>query len=246
MATDYDQIAAEYKRAKQQPWRMHVEHFMMFELLGDLSGKSVLDLACGEGFFTRFIKQRGAARVVGLDLSTGMIDLAREQEARQPLGIEYGVQDARDLGDSAEQFDLVTAGYLLNYASTPEELLAMCLGISRRLKPGGRFVSVNNNPAQPREQFHTSHKYGFVKLAEEDLGEGTPVVYRIFLESGELDITNYHLSVETHERAFEAAGLRDVRWHQPRLSPAGEAEDGREHWEAFLEHQPVIFIECSK
>jgi len=61
-----------------------------------------------------------------------------------------------------------------------------------------------------------------------------------------LDITNYQLSVETHEWAFREAGLRDVRWHAPRLSPAGEAADGREFWSDFLEYQPVIFIECSR
>lgn len=122
MATDYNLIAAEYKRAKQQPWRMYVEHFMMFELLGDLAGKSVLDLACGEGFFTRFIKQKGAARVVGMDLSEKMIELARQEESRGPLGIDYQVQDAQAVETPDEPFDIVTAGCLLNYASTRTEL----------------------------------------------------------------------------------------------------------------------------
>jgi toxoflavin synthase len=45
MTTNYDEIAEEYKRAKQQPWRLHLEHFTLFKLLGDLRGKSVLDLA---------------------------------------------------------------------------------------------------------------------------------------------------------------------------------------------------------
>jgi predicted RNA methylase len=38
-------------------------------LLGDLRGKNVIDLACGEGFFTRSITWAGAARVVGVDIS---------------------------------------------------------------------------------------------------------------------------------------------------------------------------------
>src|SRR5207244_1705305 len=71
MQTNYDEIAAQYQMAKRQPWRMHVEHFTFFELLGDLRGKSVLDLACGEGFVTRFLKLAGAARVLGVDLSEG-------------------------------------------------------------------------------------------------------------------------------------------------------------------------------
>src|SRR5215475_9346496 len=73
MTTNYDEIAEEYKRAKQQAWRLCIEHFTLFKLVGDLSGKTVLDLACGEGFYTRFIKRRGAARAVGVDISHGIL-----------------------------------------------------------------------------------------------------------------------------------------------------------------------------
>ena len=52
------------------------------ELIGDPTGKDVLDVACGEGFYSRLIRQRGAAKVVGVDLSAGMVELARKQEAR--------------------------------------------------------------------------------------------------------------------------------------------------------------------
>jgi len=187
MATDYDLIAHEYRRCKQQPWRMHVEHFTVFELLGDLTGKSVLDLACGEGFLTRFLRLRGAERVIGVDMSAGMIELARQEEARSPLEIEYLVQDARSLDAFDGEFDLVTAGYLLNYARTADELLAMCGVIARSLRPGGRFVSVNNNPAQPADHFAASRKYGFVKETEGALQEGAPVVYRRLSPDGEAE-----------------------------------------------------------
>jgi ubiquinone/menaquinone biosynthesis C-methylase UbiE len=244
MTTDYNAIAAEYKRCKQQPWRLHVEYFTLLELTGALAGKSVLDFACGEGFYSRALRRRGAARVVGVDLSDGMIGLAREEEKREPLGVEYVAGDAKDF-KAREPFDLVVAGYLLNYASTRDELLAMARAIARNLKPGGRFITVNNNPAHTPEFFPTTEKYGFVKLSPEGaLREGGPVIYRIFLDGSSFDITNYHLSVATHEVAFQAAGLRDVRWHPPRLSPQGEAESGRPYWAAFLDHPPVIFIEC--
>jgi ubiquinone/menaquinone biosynthesis C-methylase UbiE len=243
MATDYNPIALKYKQAKGQPWREHIERYTLFQLLGALRGKTVLDLACGEGFYTRRLKQQGAARVLGIDLSERMISLAREQEAREPLGAEYLVQDARTL-DLGERFDLAVAGYLLNYAATKEELLAMCLGITRHLKPGGRFVTVNNNPAQPVEYFPASWKYGFVKDAPEEIREGMPVTWTFFLDEGPFEITNYHLSLETHERAFREAGFSKVTWQQPRLSPEGAAAFGEAFWASFLEHPPVIFLEC--
>jgi toxoflavin synthase len=89
MTTNYDHIAQEYKRSKQVPWRFHIEHFTLFELLGEISGLSVLDLACGEGYYTRNIKRRGAKRILGVDVSNLMIKLARAEEAQDPLGVKY-------------------------------------------------------------------------------------------------------------------------------------------------------------
>src|SRR5262245_24926687 len=117
MTTNYDPIAEQYKRSKQQPWRTFIESFTLMELIGDLQGMAVLDAACGEGFYTRMMRQRGAARVRGVDLSQRMIELALSQETQHQLGIEYVVGDARELS-GVDQFDIVVAAYLLNYAST--------------------------------------------------------------------------------------------------------------------------------
>src|SRR5438067_1988420 len=113
MDTNYDRISKEYKRSKLQPWRTHIENYTLFRLVGDVKGKAVIDLACGEGYYTRQLRERGADRVVGVDLSQGMIDLAAAQEARSPLDIEYVVQDVRQLAPP-RRFDLAVAGYLLN------------------------------------------------------------------------------------------------------------------------------------
>jgi ubiquinone/menaquinone biosynthesis C-methylase UbiE len=101
MTTNYDPIAEQYKRAKQQPWRAHVEAFTLMSLIGDTTGKAVIDIACGEGFYTRMIRQQGAAKVIGLDLSERMIALGRAAEAGQHLGIEYLVGDGRNVGIGA-------------------------------------------------------------------------------------------------------------------------------------------------
>ena len=120
MPTDYDAIAGQYQRAKRQPWRGHIEAFTFFGMLGDLTGKAVVDLACGEGHYTRMLPSLGAAKVVGVDRSEGMIALARAQESEHPLGIEYLVQDCRSLSLPVE-FDVAAAAYLLNYAARREK-----------------------------------------------------------------------------------------------------------------------------
>lgn len=245
MTTNYDPIAEQYKRSKQQPWRTFVESFTLMDLVGDPRGKSVLDVACGEGFYTRMIRQRRAERVVGVDLSRGMIDLARRQEIQHQLGIEYVVGDAREL-DGTDTFDLVMAAYLLNYARNRDELQSMCDGIARSLKPGGRFITVNCNPSLLFPTAPSYRKYGFETTVEGEWQEGTPIKWTFHLSDGPFDIENYYLSVATHEASFRHAGFTEIRWHAPRLSPEGLLENSLEYWSDLLSSPPMTFIECVK
>jgi ubiquinone/menaquinone biosynthesis C-methylase UbiE len=245
MTTDYDPIAGQYKQSKQQPWRTYIEAFSLMALIGDPAGKSVLDVACGEGFYTRIMRQRGARKVTGIDLSEGMIRLARKQETALEQGIEYLVGDARQL-TLAEKYDLVVSAYLLNYAHNREELQAMCVGIARCLNPGGRFVTVNSNPALEFPSAPSYRKYGFETSVTRKWQEGAPIKWTFYLEDSSFDIENYYLDVAAHEGALRSAGFQEVHWHPPRLSDKGEAASGRDYWLDFLNHPPIILIECVK
>jgi SAM-dependent methyltransferase len=245
MDTDYDQIAGQYRRAKRQPWRTHIERYTLGRMTGDLNGRAVLDLACGEGYYTRELKRWGAERVVGVDQSRGMIELAADEEAREPLGLEYRVADARTL-EMAEPFDLVFAAYLLNYARTVEELTQMGRAVSRALKPGGRFVTVNNNPAEPVSNFPTGRAYGYTKRLEGEPVDGTTVVWEFFLPQGSFEVRNYLLSSDAVDAAFEQAGLRAVGSIPPVVSPEGIREFGEGYWAAFLACPPVVFLEYER
>jgi ubiquinone/menaquinone biosynthesis C-methylase UbiE len=243
MTTNYDPITEQYKRSKQQPWRSHIEGFSLMALIGDPTGKSVLDLACGEGFYTRMVRQRGAAKVTGVDLSAGMIDLARKQEEAHQPGIEYLVGDARHL-ELPEKYDLVVAAYLLNYAHNPAELETMCCGIAHCLKPGARFVTVNSNPALDFSRAPSYRKYGFETSVAGPLQEGAAINWTFHLEDGSFEIENYYLDLGIHEQALRSAGFREIRWHGPRLSPDGEVSHGMEFWKSFLDHPPITLLEC--
>ena len=241
----YDTIAEQYKKAKELPKALNVDLHTYFNLLGDLADKSILDLACGEGAYTRKFKPMGAARVVGVDISPKMIELARREEAKEPLGIEYIVCDVLELG-TIGSFNLVVASYLLNYAQTKEELLKMCQTIYANLKSGGRFVSINNNLEQSPESYAICEKYGFTKSISEPLQEGTPIALTFFVDGDKFSFDNYYLSQATYEWAFRTAGFKEIRWHKPIVSPEGIRKFGQEFWQDFLDYAPMIGIECLK
>jgi SAM-dependent methyltransferase len=244
MPTDYNAIAEQYKHSKLESWRLYIEQFTFFEIAGDVTESSVLDLACGEGFYSRLFGLHGASRVVGVDLSEEMVRLARAVEDVQRLGIEYAVGDAQTFR-TAETFDIVAASYLLNYAQTEEQLAAMGATIAAALKPGGLFVTVNNNPSQSPGRFGATKPYGFIKSVAGGLRPGAPITYTMFLEGGgSFSFDNYYLSSAAHERALEGAGLSDIEWLPPRLSPEWEGDPG--YWDAFFDDPPVIFLRCRK
>jgi ubiquinone/menaquinone biosynthesis C-methylase UbiE len=244
MTSNYDSIAKEYKESKELPMRLHIEAYTYFNMLGNLAQKSILDLACGEGFYTRKFKDQGAAKVVGVDISQKMIELAREEETRKFQNIEYILGDVLELGEIGS-FDLVVASYLLNYARSSEELLKMCKSIFANLKPGGRFVTINSNPSQAPVSYLKTEKYGFIKSIDSPLIEGTPIKYT-FINNHKYTFDNYYLSIPTHEWAFQSVGFKEVRWQSPIVSPDGIKEFGQEFWQDFLDSVPIIGIECFK
>ena len=194
-------------------------------------------------FLLTFIREQGAAQVVGVDLPSGMIGLAIAAEKESPRGIEYRIGDAMAY-QTDERFDIVAAAYLLNYADTEEQLAAMCRTVARSLKTGGRFVTVNNNPSQSPDRYQATRKYGFVKSARGELQPGVTITYTIFQDGGSFNFDNYYLSPAVHERALETAGLRAIEWLGPKRSP--EWDGPVDYWDDFLDSPSVIFLQCRK
>lgn len=245
MSTQYDKISKVYKRSKTLPFRPVEEH-TIFEMIGDVQGKSVLDLACGQGYYTRLFKHKGATKVVGVDVSLEMIKDAQAEEAKNPLDIQYICEDVQNLPEIG-QFDLVTAIYLLNYVPTKAILLQICQVIFANLKPNGRFITYTDNINQPVETYADTAKYGFVKeVLNPPRQEGGKIRAILFLEEEDLIIEVYYLRPETYEWAFKMAGFKDVYWHPPALPDSVISEFGPAFWQDFVDNPAMIGIELRK
>ncbi|MGJ0630393.1 class I SAM-dependent methyltransferase, partial [Xenorhabdus bovienii] len=73
-------------------------------------GKSVLDLACGYGLFSRKFKKLGASNVIGVDISDKMIQIAKNKSRQYQDGIEFHIRDVCKM-ESFGKFDLIVAAW---------------------------------------------------------------------------------------------------------------------------------------
>ncbi|MDM8348850.1 class I SAM-dependent methyltransferase [Pseudomonas sp. sp1636] len=243
MPTAYDDISLAYQVVHGElTVKKHAEEFTYLNLLGDVQGKTVLDLACGEGRFSRTIKRQGARQVVGVDISAGMIELARQAEKQRPLGISYIHSDVAALG-TIGSFDMVSAAFLFNYAASKEALLALCRTAYNNLKAGGQLVaSINATPLFPPRNDQATRKYGYLVHSPSPLHEGDAVEYAFFTGSHAIRLFNVHWSRATYEWALREAGFGACRWQSPTVSQQGLEQHGDEFWRDFLREPNFICL----
>ena len=239
----YDAIAEQYRESKLLPFRHAIERYTVFQLLGDLRGKTVLDLACGEGIYARQFKRAGASSVTGVDVSSEMISLAEAAERADPIGCRFVYQDAA-LYEPEAPVDIVTAIYLLNYARTTDELASFCRAGFRALRPGGRLVGFNDNVREPPQPRQSLAKYGLERTCRHPLREGDVVHYRITNPDGQVfEFDNYYLAPATYERTMRNCGFTDFRWIDATLDPA-EPEAG--FWDDFMVQRPLTAFTANR
>lgn len=243
MNSQYDSFADQYKQTKESPLRKFVEGHSFWNMVGDVQGLSVLDLACGEGHYTRMLKQRGAARAVGVDISQGMIDLAEAQEQEQGLGVEYVCSDVASMAQLG-QFDLVVAAYLLHYAPDRESLLDMCRNIVAHMPAGGRFVTLNENPEQLEDQYRGYDQYGFNKSVKKPRQEGSAITYWMIAGREVFKFDAYYHSAATYHQVLSDAGFSQWEWRPLEVSAEGIEEMGEEYFVEYLGNPPVTGLIC--
>ena len=113
----------------------------LFSLLPDLTGKTILDLGCGFGEHCKEFVSKGAEKVVGIDISTKMLEIAKEENSDPK--ITYINMPMEDIGELSEKFDLVISSLAFHYI---EDFSGVVKKINDLLNPGGLFVFSQEHP----------------------------------------------------------------------------------------------------
>jgi SAM-dependent methyltransferase len=177
----------------------------MLRVCGEVRGRRVLDVGCGEGRFCRMLAERGA-ETVGLDPTEGLLRVARE---RQPGG-NFVQGMAEFLPFTAAEFDLVVSFVTL---VDIEDYQAAIQEMARVLRPGGVLAVANLNSftsATPRgwERGEDGAKLHWTldHYMRESWG---------WAEWAGIRIRNHHRPLSAYMRAFLAAGLVLEHFEEP-------------------------------
>ncbi len=203
----YNENAQKWLRLEPSSLSDFTARPLVFDACGDLNGRSVLDIGCGEGYCARELKRRGAGDYLGVDLSSQMIEAAQLQESKDQLGIAYKACNVVEFIPD-RQFDLCIAVFLFNYLRV-EDMLRVFSMVHNTLKPAGEFIFSVPHPffpfVRPQQQppfyFASTGKNYFADVNQQLEGE-------IWKRSGEpLHVQCVHKTFGDYFDSLKLAGF---------------------------------------
>lgn len=194
-------------------------HFIMpytLEKLGDVEGKKILDLGCGEGGYARALTKKGA-QVVCVDCSEPVLCYALGQAEKENLKIEHYLRNSNNLfGLENNSFDIVLCSMMLMDC---EDFDGTLKEAARVLKPGGKLFASVLHPC-----FDGNHDIG---IGRQGNGIDRQVVVMNYFEpetweaplfGGETPVVWRHRTLQDYVKAFVKSGFAIVDLDEPRAT----------------------------
>lgn len=148
-------------------------------------------------------------------------------------------------------FDIVYAGWFLNYASSTTHLTNMFYSISSNLSPTGKFVGITANAHDPLVTVPKLDFYGLdvtvldMGYIDPDTAEEIGIKAKVEVK-GDMGFSFecYEFRAEVYERCARSAGLR-LRWGEVVL-PDDDERVERGYWNRFVERPLFSIVEAVK
>lgn len=142
-AYDNEKFFSEYAKMSRSREGLDAagEWHQLKPLFPPLAGKSVLDLGCGYGWHCKYSIEKGASRVLGIDLSRRMIEEAGRRNGDS--GIEYRVCGIEEYEYPENAWDCVISNLALHYI---ENIEGVFQSVYRTLKQNGVFLFNMEHP----------------------------------------------------------------------------------------------------
>lgn len=229
----------EYLRDNPDTYQTKVMLPNLLRLVDARAGMTVLDLACGQGFFSEALKRAGA-KVIGVDIARELITLAKKNCSPE---ISFHITSAHRLGFIKDRtIDCVVLVLALQNIEKVSDVMAE---VARVLKSKGRAVIVMNHPAfrvpQGSEWGWDEEKKTQYRRVDRYLSEFSTKIQMHPGDDPSAETISFHRPLQWYVKAFSKNGLAVTRfeeWISHRMSQKGPrqiAEDkARKEMPLFL------------
>ena len=256
MSTQYDKIGTSFDEIRKLPIAL-LEAANVKEVTKPyISGARVLDLACGTGFFSKAFLDWGASSVLGVDISTTMVNAARVSSTSNKLSFEVA-DCSRPIQYEGGPFDLVFGAWLLNYAPSGKDMANMFRNAALNLREGGRFISVTIPPTNdPKAHVEAAlaarpSQYGGVTVTVTGEVEDGVATHIDTNQEPKVELDTYHLRKEVHEKAAREGGFEGALTWRSVTIPDGYGDslggnrDGE--WDTYFTVPHFgVFVACKE
>ena len=113
----------------------------LFSMMPDLKDKTILDLGCGFGEHCKRFVESGAKKVIGIDISEKMLEIAKEENSDSK--ITYINMPMENISQLNEKFDIVVSSLAFHYV---EDFSSVVKNIYDMLNENGIFLFSQENP----------------------------------------------------------------------------------------------------
>ena len=162
LAAYYAKRAAEYERFYEKPERQGEYAALRARVAELLSGKRVLELACGTGYWTK-VMAATAREVTALDFNQEVLDVAASKNLPKEK-VSFGIGDAYKLPDLGRRHDALFAGFWWSHVLL-QDLDGFLGGATKAVAPGAlvafldnRYVEGSNTPVSRRDAQGNSYQ----------------------------------------------------------------------------------------
>ncbi|MFI5979938.1 class I SAM-dependent methyltransferase [Streptomyces sp. NPDC051555] len=179
------------------------------------AGHVLVDYGCGPGTVAAHAGRVLGARVLGVDTSPQMLELARA--AGSAVAEYHLVEDGRAVGLADGCADAVMCNHVLASLPTEEALLSVFGEVRRLLRPGGLFVLLATDPAC------AGTEYASLRIGEPGAlyGPGERVTVRLLRTDGTWqEMPNHAWPVDVLPPLLERAGFTGIAQHHPTVAEA--------------------------
>ena len=143
--------------------------------LPSLDGLEVISIGCGSGVDARWLADNGAKKVVGIDISEGLLNIAKKNNP----DIEFHEMDMEKLGFEDESFDLAYSSLAIHYVDNWTQPLKEAYRILRK---GGQYIFSCGHPIDSAVEYETVDGVKYARLGREiDLGTNKRTTYGDYL-----------------------------------------------------------------